>query len=131
MTLKELVESQGNQFPIKATGDGKIHIDQQIYIIHGITILAAREKYIIETETGEVETFDSGLGKTPIDWQLYQEPKKKKKLYLWAYKSNNGKYYSTTEFHENEADVPKTSSCCVYDNKFIRLDHTMIEVEEE
>jgi len=62
-------------------------------------------------------------------WKRYQEPKRTKKLYLWAWKnvSHKNEWIVDRQFYENEkeafGEVENSSN-------FKRLDYTMIEVEE-
>jgi hypothetical protein len=62
------------------------------------------------------------------NWNLqpYQEPKKMVKLYNYAYFAG-GKWLQSQEFFRNDKDYVRR---CIYTDKFIRLDHTMIEVED-
>lgn len=64
--------------------------------------------------------------------ELIERPKKKVKLYQWAHKGDDGRwrktivfYFATEEECRNHV-FPKGS-----DVELIRLDHTMIEVDDE
>lgn len=61
-------------------------------------------------------------------WNLqpYQEPKKMVKIYKYAlYDKDLGEWIESRSFYKDDENTSK----CLYSDKFIRLDHTMIEVE--
>lgn len=61
------------------------------------------------------------------DWELYTEPKKKIKLYKYAYR-NSSKVWVETQYYFSEK--PPTPAG-YRDEPCIRVDHAMIEVEDE
>ena len=59
-------------------------------------------------------------------WEIYEEPKKKVKMYKWAVQWHNRSYPEDTHhYYTNESEVP--TGCKVIK----RLDYTEIEVEVE
>lgn len=58
-------------------------------------------------------------------WQIIEEPKKKVKLYKWAYRKYPDPWIEDPIFYE---DVPEG---WLGVRQFMRLDHTMIEVDEK
>lgn len=66
------------------------------------------------------------------DWKIYEEPKKKVKLYKWALKNNKSNcWFETERFFENQNQLENEAYYTKpHYTEFIRLDHTMIEVEE-
>ena len=57
-----------------------------------------------------------------------KEEKNKVKLYLYSYKGTSGKWYNTNEYSKDDEDF-KTKTGWL--DKFMRLDDSMIEVEED
>jgi len=74
-------------------------------------------------------------GSDMSDCQIYKKPKKKIRLYQWAYKTKDRSWDSTSYFYPTLEKATKFAEdmvdCDEKITKMIRLDHTMIEVEEE
>lgn len=62
-----------------------------------------------------------------IPYELYEEPKKKVKLYKYIYLCvKSDRWVQTTEYFKDDFDFLKN----FFVSKFLRLEHTLIEVEE-
>ena len=64
-------------------------------------------------------------------WELYKEPKKKVKMYKFAYREG-GSYCDTHRFYRDREQLVSSGRYSTSQlSTAIRLDHTMIEVEED
>ena len=86
----------------------------------------ANEFFVYETDTGLESTCSYSYAFNNWNLQPYQEPKKMVKLYNYAYFVGD-KWLQTQEFFRDNKDYVKR---CIYVDNFIRLDHTIIEVED-
>lgn len=115
-TLKELIE--GRELPVK------------VYNIKG-DYPKCFEIVYVEQNTA-FGFFDDGYPASRFlnsdAWELYEEPKKKVKVALYAYKNESSKYWMVTDrFFKDNNEFNDN----YYSNKFKRLDWSEIEVNDE
>lgn len=115
-TIKELIE--GKELPVKITCEGlssKWHM-----------VTHANDKYCLTTDSNG--NHNSWL-LSSYNWELYEEPKKKVKVALYAYKYQSEKTYKVTfvMYRDNQHAVEALGPNCIVK----RLDCSEIEVDYE
>lgn len=123
-TLKELIE--GRELPINVYCSDPLLKD--IYY----TITHKNEHYALATgyyKENNIKITDSFLVLSSDNWELYNEPKKKVKVALYAYKYQSEKTYKVTHvmYRDNEHVIEGLGPNCIVK----RLDWSETEVNDE
>lgn len=127
-TLKELLE--GHELPVKVVLKNFVarnELDDCYLKITHANKSVCLGTWFDKKSNQEIE--DSSFNINYLsDWELYEEPKKKVKVALYAYKNESSKYWMVTNhfFKDNNEFNDKH-----YSNKFKRLDWSEIEVNDE
>lgn len=122
--IKELIE--GRELPINVYCSDPLLKD--IYY----TITHKNEQYALATcyyKENKLKVTDSSVLLSSENWELYEEPKKKVKVALYAYKGIGSKCFSTTSYmyRDDKHAIEALGLNCI----FKRLDSTEIEVNDE
>lgn len=114
-TIKELIE--GKELPVKITCK---KLSPEWYIVTHANNMSCLTTDSNGNHNGWLLSSDN--------WELYEEPKKKVKVALYAYRNNSGSYATTMYMYKDDAHF----EYCNPSYKLIkRLDSTEIEVNDE
>lgn len=116
-TLKELLE--GRELPVKVT-------NKNLYEGYYIVTHKNNNSCLTTTESGR----DDGWSLSSNYWELYEEPKKKVKVALYAYReSGDDQVCITFSMYKNDDDFLR---CISTDTSlFKRLDWSETEIDED
>lgn len=114
--------------------DKKLDISTQagrwLHLINGGKLIKSDSTIIVSLKNGQARDLrDFRFDLTDNVWSIYEEPKPKVKLYQFAYKYNK-KWERSSIFYKDEDDFKK-SNPNLSKSGFMRLDNSMIEVDDE
>jgi hypothetical protein len=115
-TLQQVFEENGSKFPFMVDFKGR---NFNPFIVHGIT---KKKEFICEDKDGSLSIGWGGKAEAT----LHTPPKPKVKLYKYAFRRISI-WIESGQYYKDDADFLSAVSA----KAFLRLDKTMIEVDDE